>query len=113
MYRLLDPHFSSAPPTSTVFSKIPPYRNIHISYTHELAHGHHFLKERPMHNQMGKIGNIRRILEGKACPFCHGHQYQLVLRGDMALQAGGLFARCSQCQRPRGLGEDIGRILWM
>ncbi len=66
-----------------------------------------------MHNQMGKIGNIRRILEGKACPFCHGRQYQLVLRGDMALQAGGLFARCSQCQRPRGLDEDIGQILWM
>ena len=41
-----------------------------------------------MHNQMGKIGNIRRILEGKACQNCHGHQYQLVLRGDMALQAG-------------------------
>ncbi len=66
-----------------------------------------------MHNQMGKIGNIRRVLEGKACPCCHGHQYQLVLRGDMDQQAGGLFARCSQCQRPRGLDEDIGRILWM
>jgi hypothetical protein len=72
-----------------------------------------FLKERPMHNQMGKIGNIRRILNGKACPFCHGHQYQLVLRSDMALQAGRLFARCSQCQRPRGLDEDIDQILWM
>jgi hypothetical protein len=31
----------------------------------------------------------------------------------MAQQAGGLFARCSQCQRPRGLDEDIGQILWM
>jgi len=66
-----------------------------------------------MHKQKGKIGNIRRILEGKACPFCQGHQYQLILRGDMALHAGGLFARCSQCQRPRELDKDIGRILWM
>ena len=36
-----------------------------------------------MHNQIGKIGAIRRILDGKACPFCRGHKYQLVLRGNM------------------------------
>jgi len=66
-----------------------------------------------MHNQIGKIGAIRRILDGKACPFCRGHKYQLVLRGDMQLQGGGLFARCCQCRRPRGLDEDIGPILWM
>ena len=66
-----------------------------------------------MRNQIGKIGAIRRILDGKACPFCRSHKYQLVLRGDMEPQAGGLFARCSQCQRPRELDEDIGRILWM
>ena len=36
-----------------------------------------------MHKQIGKIGAIRRELEGKACPFCGGHTYQLVLRGNM------------------------------
>jgi hypothetical protein len=36
-----------------------------------------------------------------------------VLRGDADQQAGGLFARCSQCQHPYRLDEDIGRILWM
>lgn len=66
-----------------------------------------------MHNQIGKIGAIRRMLDGKACPFCQGHKYQLVLRGNMQLQAGRLFARCSKCQRPRELNEDIGLILWM
>jgi hypothetical protein len=66
-----------------------------------------------MRNQIGKIGVIRRILDGTACPFCQCHKYQLMLRGDAPLQAGGLFARCSQCQRTRGLDEDIGQILWM
>ena len=66
-----------------------------------------------MHKQIGKIGAIRRELDGKACPACGSHKYQLVLRGDMHPQAGGLFARCSQCQRPSELNEDLGRLLWM
>ena len=66
-----------------------------------------------MHKQIGKIGAIRRELDGNACPFCGGHKYQLVLRGNMQLKGGGLFARCAQCQRPRGLNEDPGPILWM
>ena len=45
-----------------------------------------------MHKQIGKIGAIRRELDGKACPFCGGHKYQLVLRGNMHPEAGGLFA---------------------
>ncbi len=66
-----------------------------------------------MRRQIGKIGAIRRELDGKACAFCGGHKYQLVLRGSMQPQAGGLIARCGQCQRPRRLDEDLGRILWM
>jgi len=66
-----------------------------------------------MHKQIGKIGTIRRDLDGKACPFCGGHKYQLVLRGNTQPQVGGLFARCSQCQRPRELDKDLGQILWM
>jgi len=66
-----------------------------------------------MHKQIGKIGAIRRELRGKACPICGGHKYQLVLRANMAPQSGALFARCTQCQRPRGLDDDLGRILWM
>jgi hypothetical protein len=63
--------------------------------------------------QIGKIGAIRRELDGKACPLCGGHTYQLVLRGSMQPKAGGLFARCTRCQRPRELNEDLGRIFWM
>ena len=66
-----------------------------------------------IHKQVGKIGAIRRELRGKACPCCGGHTYQLVLRGGTQPQTGGLFARCLQCQRPRGIDDDLGRILWM
>lgn len=62
-----------------------------------------------MHNQIGKIRAIRRELDGRACPFCGGHKYQLVLRRNMQPQAGSLFARCSRCQRPRELDEDLGQ----
>jgi hypothetical protein len=37
----------------------------------------------------------------------------LVIRGNIQPETGGLFARCSQCQRPHELDEDLGRILWM
>lgn len=66
-----------------------------------------------MHKQVGKIGAIRRELRGKACPSCGGHTYQLVLRGGIHVDTGSLYARCAQCQRPRGIDDDLGRILWM
>ena len=80
-----------------------------------VTQGYRFLEKRPMHQEkmIGKIGLKRRELDSKACPFCGGHQYQLVLRRNMQPQAGRLFARCSQCQRPHGLDEDLGLILWM
>jgi len=65
-----------------------------------------------MHKQMGKIGVIRRELAGTPCPFCGGHTCQLVLRANMPPQGDGLFARCFQCQRPRGLDEALGHLLW-
>jgi hypothetical protein len=43
-------------------------------------HEHHFSEERPIIKQIGKFGTIRRELDGKACPFCQGQEYQLVLR---------------------------------
>jgi len=66
-----------------------------------------------MQKQEGKIGAIRRNVHGKACSFCGSRTYQLVLRSDQPPHAGKLFARCTQCQQPRELDEDIGRILWM
>lgn len=65
-----------------------------------------------MHRQLGKIGSMRRELRGKACPFCGGYKYQLILRA-MAPDDNRLFARCVRCQRPKELDEDLGRILWM
>ena len=66
-----------------------------------------------MHRQIGKIGSIRRELRGKACPFCGGFKYQLILRSNISPEHGRLFARCTQCHRPKELDEDLGRILWM
>lgn len=66
-----------------------------------------------MQKQLGKIGAVRRELRGKACPCCGSRTYQLVLRGDVPAQGTKLFARCTQCQRPRGIDDDLGRILWM
>jgi hypothetical protein len=57
------------------------------------------------------IGLNRREFDGKVCPFCGGHKYQLVLRWDMRLQADGLIARCAQCQRTRWRAQDIGLSL--
>jgi len=66
-----------------------------------------------MQKQLGKIGAVRRELRGKACPSCGSRTYQLVLRSDFQAHVGKLYARCTQCQRPRGIDEDLGRILWM
>ena len=67
--------------------------------------------EKPNHKQLGKIGAIRRELEGTACPFCGGHMYQLVLRANTPPQGDGLFARCSQCQRPLAIDAAFNPIL--
>ncbi|MBV6469179.1 MAG: hypothetical protein NBKEAIPA_01067 [Nitrospirae bacterium] len=66
-----------------------------------------------MPKQVGKIGTVRRELEGKACPFCGGQKYQLVLRCQSPICTEALFARCCQCLRTKDLDEDLGRILWM
>lgn len=66
-----------------------------------------------MQKQEGKIGAIRRNVRGKACACCGSRTYQLVLRSDKLPHVGKLFARCTQCQRPREIDEDLSRILWM
>jgi hypothetical protein len=66
-----------------------------------------------MQKQEGKIGAIRRNVHGKACPYCGNRTYQLVLRSDSPPQTGKLFARCTQCQHPKDIDEDLGQILWM
>jgi hypothetical protein len=67
----------------------------------------------PMLKQEGKIGAIRRNVHGKACSGCGSRSYQLVLRSVKQSHVGKLYARCTQCHRPREIDEDLGRILWM
>ena len=66
-----------------------------------------------MQKQLGKIGAIRREIQGKPCPFCGGHKYKLVLRASCTQEEPGLFARCSQCHHPRSLDENFVNVLWM
>ena len=66
-----------------------------------------------MLKQEGKIGAIRRNVHGRACSCCGSRRYQLVIRCVKQTQVGKLFARCSQCHRPREIEEDLARILWM
>lgn len=61
-----------------------------------------------MRKQTGKIGTIRKELEGKACPACGSFRYQLVLQSGIGSQGGALFARCSGCHEKRDLEvEDL------
>lgn len=66
-----------------------------------------------MHKQLGKVGAIRREVDGKACHFCGAHTYQLILRADCLPEGPELFARCTRCQQQRALDDDFGTILWM
>lgn len=66
-----------------------------------------------MLKQLGKVGAIRREVHGRACTFCGGHTYQLVLRPNGPSQQTGLFARCTTCKQPRDFEEDLGSIVWM
>jgi len=58
-------------------------------------------KEHTEHKEIREMGLNSRELADKACPFCGGRKYQLVLRWDMQSHANGLIARCAQCQRVR------------
>jgi hypothetical protein len=63
--------------------------------------------------QPGRIGAIRRELEGAPCPHCGWHRYQLVIRSGSNGATSAVYARCSHCQRPRDLTEDLQRIFWI
>jgi hypothetical protein len=66
-----------------------------------------------MHKQLGKIGTVRREIHGKACSFCGGYTYQLVLRAPGLEKESSLFAKCSRCHHPRNIDESFGTVLWM
>ena len=66
-----------------------------------------------MQKHLGKVGAIRRDVQGKPCLFCGGYTYQLVLRTSSPTEEAGIFARCSCCQHPRRFDEDFLQVLWM
>ena len=56
---------------------------------------------------------IRQGVRGKACPFCGGQAYQLVLRTTYVSENPTLLVRCHHCRHARSLDQDIQEILWM
>lgn len=66
-----------------------------------------------MDKQPNPRGTIRRELHGKACPFCGGTTYQLVLRPTGIADKSVLSARCRHCGHPRSLKTDFKDILWI
>ena len=102
-------HFRSSHPTSTVFSKtgdrpiLTPRRS-----QQRISPGGPSMEQ---HTHLSRP--IRRELPGKACPFCGGKTYQLVLRAAGTTDESTLLVRCRQCGHPRSLDSDIKSILWI
>lgn len=66
-----------------------------------------------MEKQPGTTRPIRQDIQGKACPFCGGKTYQLVLRASGPSNNSTLFIRCRQCGHPKSLDSDFKNILWI
>jgi len=66
-----------------------------------------------MQKQIGKVGTIRRNVDGKACAFCGCHQYQLRLPPAAKPGIVKLHAYCVQCHRQQAIGNNLSDILWM
>ncbi|MCP9455115.1 MAG: hypothetical protein NNA18_03275 [Nitrospira sp.] len=65
-----------------------------------------------MKKQLGKIGTVRREIRGKACPFCGGYRYQLLVHSSTpSEEASDVLARCIQCNRPRQLDDGFWKNL--
>ncbi len=58
-------------------------------------------------------GPIPKDIHGKACPFCGGNTYQLVLRGASVADASSLFVRCRRCSHPGNLDAEFKSALWI
>lgn len=64
-----------------------------------------------MEKQGEKLGLIQPEMRGKACPFCEGKTYQLVLSSTTRLDDSILFVRCRRCSHPKSFDAEFKRIL--
>ncbi|MCP9452695.1 MAG: hypothetical protein NNA23_08435 [Nitrospira sp.] len=65
-----------------------------------------------MKKQLGKIGTVRREIRGKACPFCGGYRYQLLVHSSTpSEEESPALARCIQCNRPRQFDDGFWKNL--
>lgn len=64
-----------------------------------------------MEKQGEGLGPIQPEIRGKACQFCGGKTYQLVLRFTRRLDDSILSVRCRRCGHPRSFDAEFKRIL--
>ncbi len=58
----------------------------------------------------GRIGTIRKELEGKACPSCGWHRYHVILKCGVEIRRETLYVQCSQCFTRRDIQEAGLRV---
>lgn len=66
-----------------------------------------------MANSGDTAGPISKEIHGKACPFCGGNTYQLILRGASVTDASSLFVRCCRCSQPGNVDAEFKSTLWI
>jgi hypothetical protein len=66
-----------------------------------------------MRRQLGKVGAIRRDIEGDACPVCRGQVYQLILQPHALLNRHRLVARCRTCLQATPINPRTLPIIWV
>ena len=70
-----------------------------------------FAWRKTMEKQDEKLGPIQLETRGKACPFCGGNTYQLVLSPTRRLDDSILFVRCRRCGHPRSCAVEFKHVL--
>lgn len=66
-----------------------------------------------MRKQGGQAKPNPKAIHGKACPFCGGNTYQLVLEGASASDASSFLVHCHRCSRPKNVEGEFKSILWV
>lgn len=84
-----------------------------LSCSREIIEYLHMKRRLMMADHGTGAGTIRQRVRGKACPFCGGQAYQLVLRATCVSENPTLLIRCHQCHHARCLDQDAQEILWM
>ena len=54
-----------------------------------------------------------KAIHRKACPFCGGNTYQLILEHATTSEDSSLLVHCYRCSRPKNVEGEFKSILWV